>query len=92
MARAPYTRINFRNEKIYQTQVDTLDFLEPGWLMLKASAIHQNTRAAMVKKGWIEVRVYRWGLLARLTPAGREVRDALEKRRAGTLARNTGME
>jgi hypothetical protein len=68
--------------EIKKAQWDVLDLLEPGWLILDRGAFHYNTRNALVNKGWIEVRLYETHMMARLTLAGREIRDRIHIRQA----------
>jgi hypothetical protein len=70
--------IRLHGLNIERLQWRVLELLEPGWLIVDKGAFHYHTRRAMVRKGWIEVRVYETHMLARLTPAGREIRDRVD--------------
>jgi len=71
-----------RGIEIQVVQWEVLQLLEPGWLFLTKRAFHHNTRAGLVRRGWIEVKLFEGYMMVRLTPVGRELRDLIHIRNA----------
>lgn len=67
-----------------------LDKLGPHWEFYAKEVMHFRCRQSMERKGWIQTRWVQGLLMARLTPAGVEIRNVIDGRRARALAREYG--
>lgn len=86
-----FIRVNYEDHwyEVTVPQWRAFELLGPGWLWLKWDVIHFNTRLGLQRNGWAEFRSVGGTLQARLTKAGRVVRDKIERRLA--LRRNREM-
>jgi hypothetical protein len=68
--------------EIEAAQWEAVEELSPGWQVFPRKHWHQTTRASLVRRGWVEVRDYGFFFMARLSFAGRVLRDEFYRERA----------
>jgi hypothetical protein len=80
----------FKDLEVTIPQWRMLELFAPIWDYYKADVCHFNTRIGLERRGWAEFKWVQGVLMARLTPAGMEIRDAIHTRRARAKAREYG--
>ena len=76
---------------VFAPQWAVLEILPPFWIEVRKSFCPPQTRCSMVRRGWLDVRDRGEYFLARLTPAGRALRDRLIRRWAIRRDRGTSV-
>lgn len=79
-----------RDVQITERMWAALELISPDWEFLKWTAFRVQTRLALERRGWIEVRNVAGYMHIRLTREGCETRDAVYRRLALRKARSQG--
>lgn len=87
-----FMRFHYRggHYEVTEQQWRVLELLSPNWIFIKWSVIHFNTRLGLKRRGWCEFNNVQGYLHARLSAAGREIRDEVYRRLAIRHARAMG--